>query len=162
MLQKLYWHIAAIVKILLYKLLFGKNLDFPLSSTFRERFNLTIVNGGGISSKVMIGKNVFFNHDCSITCSGATITIGDGTIFGENVRIYDHNHKYKDTTKSIKEQGYSAAPVSIGKHCWICSNVVILKGVTIGDNCVVGAGCIVYKDIPSGKVVVNKQNLELR
>ena len=162
MIQKIYWHGVAIVKIVLYRMMFGKGLVFPLSSTFRERFNLTIVNGGGISSRVMIGRNVFFNHDCSITCSGSSVTIGDGTIFGENVKIYDHNHRYKDTTIPIKEQGYTSAPVTIGKHCWIASNVVILKGVTIGDNSVIGAGCIIHKDVPEGKVVVNKQSLEMK
>ena len=47
MIQKIYWHGVAILKIILYKMMFGKGLVFPLSSTFRERFNLTIVNGGG-------------------------------------------------------------------------------------------------------------------
>ena len=162
MIQKIYWHVVAIVKIVLYRMMFGKGLEFPFSSTFRERFNLTIVNMGGVNSKVVIGKNVFFNHDCSITCSGSSVTIGDGTIFGENVKIYDHNHRYKDTTIPIKEQGYTSAPVKIGKHCWIASNVVILKGVSIGDNCVIGAGCVIFKDVPDGKVVVNSQNLLMK
>ena len=62
--------------------------------------------------------------------------------------MYDHNHCYKDANLPIKYQGYTEAPIIIGKHCWIASNVVILKGVTIGDNCVIGAGCVVYKDVP--------------
>lgn len=96
-----------------------------------------------MGGKINIGEKVFFNHDCSLTCNGAGITIGDGTIFGEGVRIYDHNHQYKDTTRPIKEQGYTSAPVKIGRHCWIGSNVVVLKGVTIGDNCVVGVGVVI-------------------
>ena len=39
---------------------------------------------------------------------------------------------------------------------------MILKGVTIGDNCVIGAGCIVYKDVPSNTVVVNKQDMLMK
>lgn len=105
---------------------------------------------------------MFFNHDCSITCEGATIGIGDGTIFGEGVKVYCHNHKYKDTVRPIKEQGYSCAPISIGKHCWIGSNVVILKGVTIGDNSVIGAGCVIYKNVAANTVVVNKQELVMK
>lgn len=105
---------------------------------------------------------MFFNHDCSITCEGSTITIGEGTIFGEGVKIYCHNHKYKDATRPIKEQGYSCAPVSIGKHCWIGSNVVILKGVSIGNNSVIGAGCVVYKNVAANTVVVNKQELVMQ
>jgi len=89
----------------------------------------------------------------------STITIGNGTIFSEDVKIYSHNHKYKDTSRPIKEQGYTCVPVVIGKHCWIGSNVVILKGVTIGDNCVVGAGCVLYKDVMANSTLVNAQNL---
>ena len=81
-----------------------------------------------------------------------------GLVFQQK-RFDLHNHCYKDVDVPIKEQGFTTAPVSIGKHCWIGSNVVILKGVTIGDNCVIGAGCVVYKDVPSGSIVVNKQNL---
>ena len=76
--------------------------------------------------------------------------------------MYDHNHCYKNPYVSIKDHGFTVAPVSIGKHCWIASNVVILKGVTIGDNCVIGAGCIVYKDVADGSVVVNKQELDYK
>lgn len=87
------------------------------------------------------------------------ISIGTGTIFGENVKVYDHNHIYENIDMPIKLQGYSTAPIHIGKHCWIGSNVTILKGVTIGDNSVIGAGCVIYKDVPANYVVVNKQEL---
>ena len=62
----------------------------------------------------------------------------------------------------IKHQGYTTAPIHIGKHCWIGSNVIILKGVTVGYNCVIGAGCVIYKDIPANSVVVNKQDLVIK
>lgn len=106
---------------------------------------------------VKIGEHCFFNNYCTLA-SRAGITIGAGTLFGENVKVYDHNHCYKDTSIPIKDQGYTSAPITIGKHCWIGSNVVILKGVTIGDNCVIGAGCVIYKDVPDNSVVVNHQN----
>lgn len=115
-------------------------------------FILLLKNPGGVS----ISNNCFFNNYCTIACQ-EQITIGEGTIFGENVKIYDHNHCYKDISIPIKTQGYTSAPIHIGKHCWIASNVVILKGVTIGDNCVIGAGCVIYKDVPEGTVLLNKQ-----
>lgn len=125
-----------------------------LTSNFRAGFHAVCEDDGHI----IIGKNVFFNNNCSV-CALNEITIGDGTIFGENVKIYDHNHIYSDPNILIKHQGYTSAPIHIGKHCWIGSNVTILKGVTIGDNCVIGAGCVVYKDVPEGTVLINSQDL---
>ena len=110
---------------------------------------------------LIIGDNVFFNNYCSLNANNS-IEIGEGTLFGENVRVYDHNHRYMNINIPIKDQGFSSSPVTIGKHCWIASNVTILKGVHIGDNCVIGAGCVIFKDVPKNTVVVNKQNLEYR
>ena len=151
---KIYWHVLSALKLLFYKLIFGSKLKVG-HITFRERFNLTI----NATGSVVISNGVFFNHDCSINCNGSSIYIGEGSIFGENVKIYDHNHCFRNIYIPIKEQGYTVAPVSIGKHCWIASNVIILKGVKIGDNVTIGAGCIIYKDIPSNTLVVNKQEL---
>lgn len=122
--------------------------------SFRKNFTLIIEK----NAKVTIGKKCFFNNFCTIAAQNS-VTIGDGTLFGENVKIYDHNHCFKDISIPIKHQGYNSAPITIGKHCWIASNVVILKGVTVGDNCVIGAGCIIYKNIPSNSVVINEQKL---
>lgn len=74
-------------------------------------------------------------------------------MFGEGIRIYDRNHKFADFTRLIKKQGYSLGNVKIGKHCWIGSNVIILKGADIGDNCVIGAGCVVTEQIKVDSLV---------
>lgn len=147
------WYvICSFVKQRFYKFIFGRNLSFGHHVVFRRSFTLVA------EGRVNIHDNVFFNHNCSV-CSMESIEIGEGTICGENVKIYDHNHEYRDIRIPIKEQGYHSAPIRIGKHCWIASNVVILQGVTIGDNCVIGAGCVIYKDIEKNSVVVNKQDL---
>lgn len=151
---KLYYHLICLVKTLFYKLIYNKSFTMPFSSTYRTGFHVVIEETGGVK----IGEHCFFNNYCTLA-SRVSITIGDGTLFGENVKVYDHNHCYKDTSIPIKDQGYTSAPITIGKHCWIGSNVVILKGVTIGDNCVIGAGCIIYKDVPDNSVVINQQNL---
>ena len=158
LLLKIYYHLLCLVKTLAYKLIYGKAFQMPLNSTYRAGFHLVIENPYG---GVKIGNNCFFNNYCTLAAR-AGITIGDGTLFGENVKVYDHNHCYKDRRLPIKEQGYTAAPVSIGKHCWIGSHVVILKGVTIGDYCVIGAGCVIHQDVPGGSVVVCKQDRIIR
>jgi acetyltransferase-like isoleucine patch superfamily enzyme len=123
----------------------------------RDNFNITIGN----NATVDIGKNCFFNNNCSINCL-YDIEIGNNNQFGEVVLMYDHNHKFSDNNKLISEQGYNIGKIKIGDNCWIGSNVVILKDVTIGDNVVIGAGCIIHKSIASDCVVMNHQELIIK
>ena len=81
------------------------------------------------------------------------IDIGEGTLFGENVKIYDNNHGFNKISIPIKKQGYSVKEIKIGSHCWIGSNVIVLKGVQIGNNCVIGAGCVISQSIPDNTIV---------
>jgi acetyltransferase-like isoleucine patch superfamily enzyme len=103
---------------------------------------------------IEVGQGTFFNANCAINAL-LSIKIGENCLFGENVKVYDHNHNFKATPQLIKEQGYSKAPVQIGSNCWIGSNVTILKGVTIGNNCVIGANSLVNKDLPSDSILIN-------
>lgn len=122
----------------------------------KEHCNILVFPG----AKLSIGKNVFFNNNCSINCLDK-IEIGNNTMFGEGVKLYDHNHltTVVDTEVLISKAEFSTAPIIIGKNCWIASNVIILKGVTIGDNSIIGAGCVIYKSIPANSIVKNNQNL---
>lgn len=154
LLFKIYCHFMALIWKLYYRVVYRSRLSLGSKLQFRKGFTLLLDESGVVN----IGNSVFFNNYCTI-CAKNEIIIGDGTIFGENVKIYDHNHIYSDQDIPIKQQGYTSAPIHIGKHCWIGSNVTILKGVAIGDNCVIGAGCVVYKDVPSNTRIVNKQEL---
>lgn len=145
---KLWYHIRAAIKKVVFRVVSGNRIKFGKGTTFRNNFH-TMVEGNG---RIIIGSNCFFNNDCSLN-SLEEVVIGDGTIFGENSHVYDHNHKFRSADDSIKSQGYTVAPVHIGKHVWIGTNVVILKGVTIGDNAVIGAGCVIEQDIPANAIV---------
>lgn len=144
---KLWYHFKAVVKKVMYKIIFGKKLNIGKGTTWRDGFHVAIEGG-----RIDIGSNCFFNHNCSIN-SLQYVSIGDGTIFGENVHIYDHNHRFRSEEESIKSQGYAVGETKIGSHCWLGTNVVVLKGVTIGDNCVIGAGIVVEEDVPAGSIV---------
>lgn len=145
---KLWCHMKAGIKKIAYKMIFGKRLKIGKGTTWRHGFHIAIEDNG----RVEIGDNCFFNNGCSIN-SLQCISIGDGTIFGSNSHVYDHNHRFRDEKQSIKEQGYSVADTVIGKHCWIGTNVVILKGVHIGDNVTIGAGVVVREDVAEGSVI---------
>lgn len=153
-LSKLLYHIIAFFKLRIYKIIYRKNTEFGKNITFRKSFELMISKEG----RVEIGDNCFFNNYCSIFAN-QLVKIGNGTIFGENVKIYDHNHRFKDKKLSLKEQGFSNGEVKIGNHCWIGSNVIILKGAKIGDNCVIGAGCIIKSDIAASTIVTKNDDL---
>jgi acetyltransferase-like isoleucine patch superfamily enzyme len=105
-------------------------------------------------AELVIDSNVFFNNYCSVNCL-EKISIGENTMFGEGVKLYDHNHAfgYKENNLIVSKDQFETAPITIGKNCWIGSNVTILKGVTIGDNVIIGANCLIYKSIASNTVV---------
>lgn len=159
---KLWYHIVAAIQCVFYKLLYGSRLQIGKNVTWRRNFSIMMSK----EARLVIGDNCFFNNDCSIAVNNL-VEIGvsveqsawGGTIFGENVKIYDHNHRFQNG-KPIKEQGYSNGEVHIGGHCWIGSGVIILKNANISDNCVIGAGCVVSERIPEGSVVVaNRSNM---
>lgn len=151
---RLYNKARTIINILLAKLMYKNKVVFGKKIGILKGFNIVI----GKKGKLIIGNNVFFNNYCSVNCL-SNINIGDGCIFGEGVKLYDHNHEYKDINLLIKQQGFKRGKITIGKNCWIGSNVVILNNVNIGDNVIIGANCLIYKSIPSNSIVKNNSGL---
>ena len=156
MLIKVWYRFTGLLLKAVYKVVYGRHMRWGRGFHMRKGFQATVEHGGVIT----LGNNVFFNNGCGLHARKA-ITIGDETIFGENVHVYDHNHRFADPTLAIKDQGYTEAPVTIGRHCWIGSNVTILKGATIGDNTVIGAGCVISGDIPANSVVRMESSLHV-
>ena len=111
------------------------------------------------SGKLILNDGVFINNSCSFNCM-ERIEVGNGTMMGEGVRFYDHDHVY--TAEKIEKWQWTTAPIRVGRDCWIGSNVTILKGVTIGDNTIIGAGCLIRNDIPANSVVYNDGNLVVK
>lgn len=101
-----------------------------------------------------IGKNFFGNFHLTIQ-DDAEVTIGDNCNFGPNVTIVTPIHPMRPnerremlTAERKKKHLCYAKPVHIGNDCWFGASVTVCPGVTIGDNCVIGAGSVVTKDIP--------------
>lgn len=102
-----------------------------------------------------IGKNVSLNCNNMIVCR-EEIIIGDDVQLSPNVLIYDHDHDYS-VVGGVKTGEYKTSPIKIGNNVWIGANAVILKGTTIGDNCVIGAGSILKGTYPQNSVIVQKR-----
>lgn len=114
-------------------------------------------NWGG--HHVHFGKNVYANFGLTLV-DDTHIYVGDYTMFGPNVIIATAGHPI---LPELREQGYQYnASVHIGKNCWLGAGVIIVPGITIGDNVVVGAGSIVTKDLPDNVVAVGNPCRVLR
>lgn len=132
----------------------GAQLELGEDVTLRSFVSLEVGHGATLK----LGNRVFFNDHCTIRC-GQHIEIGKDTMFGDGVRLFDHNHQYSNY--HVEKIAFDNAPIVIGKNCWIGTNSVILKGVTIGDNVIIGAGAVIYKDIPSNSIVISKEELNI-
>ena len=95
------------------------------------------------------GKFVYANFNLTLV-DDTHIFVGDNTMIGPNVTIATAGHP---VLPRLREKVYQYnMPVRIGKNCWLGTGVMVLPGVTIGDNTVIGAGSVVTKSIPSGVV----------
>lgn len=92
------------------------------------------------------GRMVYANFNLTLV-DDTHIYVGDYTMFGPNVVIATAGHPL---CPELREQAYQYnMPVRIGRNCWIGAGVLIMPGVSIGDNSVIGAGSVVTKDIPA-------------
>ena len=111
-------------------------------------------------SKISIGNNVVIRPNSMIFGDSrredvGNVTIEDNVLIGSNVHIFVSNHRFDQKGLDIIDQGhYDAENVVLKRGCWIGASVIILPGVTIGENSVVGGGSVVTKSIPDRCVAV--------
>ena len=100
---------------------------------------------------IFVGKNFFANFDC-VMLDAAPIYIGDNCLMGPKTCIYAVNHplKARDRVSGVAQ----GSAVHIGDNVWFGGNCVVLPGVTIGHNAVIGAGSVVTQDIPENALAV--------
>lgn len=96
-----------------------------------------------------VGENFYCNHDC-VFLDCAKITFGDNVFIAPQCGFYTAAHPIE---AKIRNAGLEfAKPITVGNDVWIGGGVKILPNVTIGDNCVIGAGSVVTRDIPANSV----------
>lgn len=129
----------------------AKNAKLTINGSFWCRRDAVINIHSG---EVVLEDGVFFNHGVSINCH-KRISIGRNTIFGENVKVYDHDHLFENGV--INRTGFVTEEIVIGENVWIGTGVIIMKGTTIGNGTVVGAGTILKGNIEGGVVVYDQR-----
>lgn len=102
-----------------------------------------------VGAHIYVGDNFFANAGCCLL-DVAEIRIGHNVFFAPNVQLYTATHPLDHLERRSAESG---RPIVIGDDVWIGGNAVVLPGVRIGSRCVVGAGSVVTKDVPSDVVV---------
>ncbi len=114
-------------------------------------------NWGG--AHVHFGRNVYCNFNLTMV-DDTHIYVGDYTMFGPNVTVATAGHPI---LPELREKIYQYnAPVHIGRNCWIGAGALIMPGITIGDNTVVGARSVVTRDLPSNVIAVGNPCKVLR
>ncbi len=100
---------------------------------------------------IEIGKDFYSNHNLVIL-DCAKVTFGNNVFIGPNCGFYTAGHptNVKDRNEGLEY----AKPITVGDSVWFGGNVVVMPGVTIGDNTIIGAGSVVTKDIPSNVIAV--------
>lgn len=169
--------IISILKICIYKIIYNKQLQVNnlLKSYILENSKIVIENNGmlifktspicrenvkfNINGFLEIGENVFINKDSSINVRGK-MKIGDNCLLGENVKIYDHDHIFYLDNRITESKKFTIKDIIIGNNVWIGSNVTILKGVSIGDNCVIAAGSIITKSIKKNTLHIQNKDIK--
>lgn len=100
---------------------------------------------------ISVGDHVFMNWNCQILDT-APVIVGDYTQLAPGVTLATAHHPIDPVARGAYWE--CGDPITIGKNVWLGTNVVVLPGVTIGDNTVVGAGSIVTRDLPANVVAV--------
>ena len=100
---------------------------------------------------VHFGTGVYANFNLTMV-DDTHIYVGDYTMFGPNVVLATAGHPI---APELRKRGYQYnAPIHIGNNCWLGTGVLVMPGITIGDNVIIGAGSVVTKDIPSNVIAV--------
>lgn len=168
----------SLLRFSIMKLFFGSHLSFHAV----ERISPNVIVSVSRSSKLVLGNRVRVHHGTKLSaasdgilCLGDNVAInqncgifamerieiGAGTEFGPGVLVYDHDHDFR-CAGGLKAGKFKTAPVLIGKNVWVGANSIILRGTSIGDNAVIGAGCIIKGDIPADCVVTQKRETTIR
>lgn len=131
------------------------------AATFGD--NSTVARGCRILAvdKLRVGTGVTVARDVTLDARGG-LQIGDGALVGFESVLLTYTHRSDEIGRRVQEQGMYQDPVIVGERAWLGMRVLVMPGVTIGADSIVGAGSVVTKDVPARVVVAGAPARPLR
>jgi acetyltransferase-like isoleucine patch superfamily enzyme len=108
-----------------------------------------------------VGDDTYIGPHSVLGAAGG-IVVGRGVTLGAYVQLLAENHRFDDGTRPVGEQGVIRKGITVADGAWLGNSVIVLDGVSIGANAVVGAGSVVTRDVPAGAVVAGNPARVLR
>jgi maltose O-acetyltransferase len=128
-------------------LIIGDDTRFGYSLSPRMGNGRIVLQARSGEAVISIGSETCVNNN-SVICAIQRVEIGERCLIGDMVAIYDSD--FHDTNPATRFSGQGGVkPVKVGSNVWLGSRVMVLKGITIGDNSVIGAMSLVTSDIPA-------------
>jgi acetyltransferase-like isoleucine patch superfamily enzyme len=150
------FHLPVHLKMRLQTFLFQRILRVNSKCKFQLNLTSQILNSDRIKLGRRVRQSFLLSGNCYIQANNG-IEIGDNTIFASHVKFISANHN----TSDISSHNHSN-PIIIGSRCWIGTGSVILPGVSIGDNTIVGANSVVTKSFGSNLIIAGNPAKILR
>jgi acetyltransferase-like isoleucine patch superfamily enzyme len=162
-------YVRLIVRMLRRKLFLGSRLKLDGIAFIGPRVVLQVGNG----ARIELGRWSWLGHGTKLRCHEGVVSIGAKTVMGQEctisafqhvkigrecviadrVMFIDFDHGMVEVDRPIRMQGIYKRDVNIGNNVWIGYGACILRGVTVGDNAVIGTNSVVTKDVPANAVV---------
>jgi len=136
---------------------FGRGLQLQAGRTGRIEFGRFVWVGDGTKIRcheglVEIGQKTVFGQECTISAY-QRVAIGEQCVIADRAMFIDFDHAVVDVERPIRLQGIYKRDVVVGSNVWIGYGACILRGVTVGDNAIIGTNSVVTRDVPANAVV---------
>jgi acetyltransferase-like isoleucine patch superfamily enzyme len=135
----------------------GKRLELKIEPRGQIRFGRFVWIGDGTKIRchegvVEIGEKTVMGQECTISAY-QRVRIGEQCVIADRAMFIDFDHGVVEVERPIRLQGIYKRDVEVGNNVWIGYGACILRGVSVGDNSVIGTNSVVTKDVPANAVV---------
>ena len=162
-------YLRVFLRLGLWKLRLGRRLKLDGLAFIGPGCRLEV----GRDAVLELGRWSWIGHGCKIRCHEGAVSVGAKSVMGQEctisafqhvsigrecviadrVMMIDFDHGMAEVERPIREQGIYKRDVHVGNNVWIGYGACILRGVTVGDNCIVGTNTVVTRDVPDNAVV---------